>query len=163
METTKFVRYSGPAIRYIDAPTRTIAVRDTQLAYRDIGQRGGMPLVLLNHWGAVLDNFDPRIVDGLAARRQVIAVDYRGVGSSGGLTPLTVHEMSHDIMEFIRALGFELVDLMGFSLGGFVAQDAALTAPRMVRKLILTGTSPAGGTGIDNWVRYPGPWSSKAF
>ena len=103
---------------------------------------------MLNHWGAVLDNFDPRIVDGLAASRPVIAFNYRGVGASGGKAPLTVAEMAEDTIAFIRALGFEKVDLLGFSLGGFVAQDIVLKEPDLVRKIILTGTGPAGGEGI---------------
>ena len=108
-----------------------------------------MPLILLNHWGAVLDNFDPRIVDGLSSRHRVIATDYRGIGASGGTAPVTVDEMARDAIAVIRALGFEKVDLLGFSLGGFVAQDITLKAPDLVRKLILTGTGPAGGDGID--------------
>jgi Predicted hydrolases or acyltransferases (alpha/beta hydrolase superfamily) len=105
---------------------------------------------MFNHWGAVLDNFDPRIVDGLAKNRRVITTDYRGIGGSGGAAPLTVGEMADDGIGFIRALGLDKVDLLGFSLGGFVAQDIALKAPERVRRLILTGTGPAGGTGIDN-------------
>ena len=113
------------------------------------GPRGGVPLVLLNHWGAVLDNFDPRIVDGLASKHRVIATDYRGIGASGGTAPVTIDKMARDAIALIRALGFEKVDLLGFSLGGFVAQDLALKAPGLVRKLILTGTGPAGGKGIE--------------
>ena len=108
-----------------------------------------MPLILLNHWGAVLDNFDPRIVDGLASKHRVIAINYRGIGASGGKAPVTIDEMARDAIALIRALGFEKVDLFGFSLGGFVAQEIALKAPELVRKLILSGTGPAGGEGID--------------
>lgn len=108
-----------------------------------------MPLVLLNHWGAVLDNFDPRIVDGLASSHRVIAIDYRGVGASSGVAPLTVGEMAQDTIELIQALGVQKVDLLGFSLGGFVAQDIALKSPLLVRRLMLAGSGPAGGKGID--------------
>jgi len=139
----------GSAPSYVDAVNRSINVAGTAFAYRDLGPRGGVPLILFNHWGAVLDNFDPRIVDGLAARRHVIATNYRGIGASGGTAPLTVAEMALDAIALIHALGFEKVDLLGFSLGGFVAQDIALKAPGLVRKLILTGTGPAGGQGID--------------
>jgi pimeloyl-ACP methyl ester carboxylesterase len=139
---------AGTATRYIDAANRFISVGGTRLAYRELGPRGGVPLVLLNHWGAVLDNFDPRIVDGLAGTHHVIALNYRGIGLSGGLAPVTVDEMARDAIAMIRALGFGAVDLMGFSLGGFVAQDITLKAPGLVRKLILTGTGPAGGEGI---------------
>ena len=134
--------------RYIDAANRFISVGGTRLAYRDLGPRGGVPLVLLNHWGAVLDNFDPRIVDGLAATHHVIALTYRGIGLSGGSAPVTIDEMARDTIAMIHTLGFDHIDLMGFSLGGFVAQDIALKAPTLVRKLILTGTGPAGGEGI---------------
>lgn len=134
---------------YRDAPNRFVTVGKIRFAYRELGPRGGTPLVLLNHLGAVLDNFDPRIVDGLAAAHHVIALDYRGIGLSGGLAPTTIGEMARDMRAVIDALGFAKVDLLGFSLGGFVAQDVVLNAPGLVRKLILTGTGPAGGVGID--------------
>lgn len=134
--------------RYIDAANQFISVNGVRLAYRELGPRGGVPLVLLNHWGAVLDNFDPKIVDGLAATHHVIAVNYRGIGLSGGSAPVTIDEMARDAIAMIRALGHRQIDLLGFSLGGFVAQDITLKAPELVRKLILTGTGPAGGTGI---------------
>lgn len=143
------VSYLGSAMRYIDAPNLSINVGGTSFVYRDIGARSGVPLILLNHWGAVLDNFDPRIVDGLASKRRVIATNYRGIGASGGTAPVTIDEMARDAIALIRALGFEKIDLLGFSLGGFVAQDITLKAPELVRKLILTGTGPAGGKGID--------------
>ncbi len=146
---TTSATYSGVDTRYVVAPNLSIDIGGTALAYRDLGPRDGVPLVLLNHWGAVLDNFDPRIVDGLASRHRVIATDYRGIGASGGTMPLTIDEMAHDAIALIRALGFEKVDLFGFSLGGFVAQDIALNIPALVRKLILTGTGPAGGKDID--------------
>jgi len=135
--------------KWKDAPTRSVDVAGTTFAYRQLGPAGGVPVIMLNHWGAVLDNFDPRIVDGLAATRPVIALDYRGVGASGGKVPLTVAEMAEDAIAVIRALGFDEVDLLGFSLGGFVAQDIVLKEPNLVRKLILTGTGPAGGEGIE--------------
>ena len=139
----------GLGALYIEAPNLSISVGGTAFAYRDLGPRGGVPLILLNHWGAVLDNFDPRIVDGLASKHRVIAIDYRGIGASGGTAPVTIDEMARDTIALIHALGFEKVDLLGFSLGGFVAQDITLKAPGLVRKLILTGTGPAGGKGIE--------------
>lgn len=135
---------------YAKAQTHLIKAAGTSFAYRELGLQDGIPLVLLNHWGAVLDNFDPRIVDGLARKHRVIAIDYRGIGSSGGIAPITVGEMTSDTIALIRAMGFEQVDLLGFSFGGFVAQDVVLQAPNLVRKLILTGTGPAGGQGIDH-------------
>ncbi|KQW00857.1 alpha/beta fold hydrolase [Rhizobacter sp. Root1221] len=140
---------AAPHARYIDAPNLSVNVGGTAFAYRDLGPRNGVPLVLFNHWGGVLDNFDPRIVDGLARKRRVIATNYRGIGASGGMAPVTIDEMARDAIALIRALGFETVDLLGMSLGGFVAQDVTLKAPGLVRKLILTGTGPAGGARID--------------
>jgi pimeloyl-ACP methyl ester carboxylesterase len=136
-------------VAFKDAPTRHVAVDGVPFAYRDLGPRTGVPVVLLNHLGATLDNYDPRVADGLAARHRVIAFDNRGVGASGGKTPTSVAAMARDAVAFIRAMGFGTVDLLGFSLGGFVAQEIALTQPSLVRHLILTGTGPAGGKGID--------------
>lgn len=149
--------------RYIDAPTLSINAGGTTFVYRDLGPRTGVPLILLNHWGAVLDNFDPRIVDGLATKHRVIATDYRGIGASGGKAPVTIDEMARDAIALIRALGFEKVDLLGFSLGGFVAQDITLKEPNLVRKLILTGTGPAGGKDIDKVGPVSWPLIIKGF
>lgn len=154
---------SDPATSYSDAANRSIAVGGTRFAYREMGPRGGVPLVMLNHWGAVLDNFDPRIMDGLAGRHHVIAVDYRGIGGSEGLAPMTIDEMSRDAIAMIRAMGFSQVDLMGFSLGGMVAQDVTLKAPDLVRKLILTGAGPAGGMGISEVGRVSWPLILKGL
>ncbi|MBY3344730.1 alpha/beta fold hydrolase [Rhizobium laguerreae] len=143
------VRYLRSATCYAEAPNLWINVGETPFAYRDLGLQGGVPVILLNHWGAVLDNFDPRIVDGLATRHHVIATNYRGIGASGGTAPLTIDEMARDTIALIRTLGFKKVDLLGFSLGGFVAQDITLKAPDLVHKLILAGTGPAGGRGIE--------------
>ncbi|TXN06788.1 alpha/beta hydrolase [Methylobacterium sp. WL103] len=142
-------RFADLARRWVDAPTRSVAAAVTTFAYRQLGPASGVPVILLNHWGANLDNFDPRIVDGLAAGRPVIALDYRGIGASGGQAPLTVAEMAADTVATIRALVLDRVDIVGFSLGGFVAQEVALREPALVRRLILAGTGPAGGTGID--------------
>ena len=139
---------TNPATRYIDAANRFLTVSGTRFAYRELGPRGDVPLVMLNHWGGVLDNFDPRILDGLAVKHHIIALNYRGIGLSGGSAPVTIDAMARDAIAMIYALGFEQVDLLGFSLGGFVAQDITLKAPGLVRKLILTGTGPAGGEGI---------------
>lgn len=133
---------------YAAAPTRTISVGDIDLAYRFLGPRTGVPVVLLTHLAAVLDNWDPRVVDGIAAERQVVAFDNRGVGASTGSTPRTIEAMAQDAMAFIEALGFEQVDLFGFSMGGMVAQVIAAEHPQLVRRMILAGTGPAGGEGI---------------
>lgn len=161
--TMSHVLRTGSTTRWIDTPTQSIDLAGTKFAYRQLGPATGIPVIMLNHWGAVLDNFDPRIVDGLAATRPVIALDYRGVGASGGKAPLAVAEMAEDAIAFIRALGFEEVDLLGFSLGGFVAQDIVLKAPGLVRKVILTGTGPAGGEGIKDVGRVSWPLIIKAM
>jgi pimeloyl-ACP methyl ester carboxylesterase len=134
---------------YKNAPTRSVSVDGVDFVYRQLGSENGVPLILLIHMGGNLDNWDPRVVDGLAARRRVITFGNRGVGGSGGSTPDTIEGMAHDAVQFIHALGFDQVDLLGLSLGGFVAQVVAEEEPRLVRKVILAGTGPAGGDGID--------------
>ena len=149
MNQTLANNHTCTSTSFSNAANQSITVNGVRFAYRDIGPAIGVPLVLFNHWGAVLDNFDPAIIDGLARTRRVITTDYRGIGGSGGTAPLTVGEMADDAIQLIRSLGLETVDVLGFSLGGFVAQDIALKAPDRVRRLILTGTGPAGGSGID--------------
>jgi len=134
---------------YKDTPTKTVDISGATFAYRQLGPDSGTPVIFLNHLAAVLDNWDPRVVDGIAARHRVITFDNRGVGASQGRTPRSVAAMAQDAMAFIRALGYDQVDLLGFSLGGFVAQVIAAEEPQLVRKLILAGTGPAGGEGID--------------
>jgi len=134
---------------YRYAQTNTIDVGGAKFAYRQLGQDTGVPVIFLNHLGAVLDNWDPRIIDGIAAKRRVITFDNRGIGASAGSTPDSVAAMARDAVAFIRALGFEQVDLLGFSLGGFIAQAIAQEEPQLVRKIVLAGTGPAGGVGID--------------
>jgi pimeloyl-ACP methyl ester carboxylesterase len=138
---------------YEHAPTETIDVGGTSFAYRQLGPKGGVPVIFLTHLAAVLDNWDPRVVDGIAAEHRVITFDNRGVGASGGSTPRTIEEMAADAVAFIRALGLEQVDLFGFSMGGMIAQVIAQDEPRLVRKMILAGTGPAGGEGIDKVTR----------
>ena len=138
------------SMTFENAATKSVDVNGTNFVYREIGKAGGIPLVLLHHLTAVLEDWDPRVVDGLAAKRHVIVFDNRGVGGSGGLTPKTVEEMARDAVAFIGALGFNKVDLLGFSLGGFVSQVIAQQQPGLVRKIILAGTGPAGGEGIPN-------------
>ena len=138
---------------YAAAPTRTISVGGVDFAYRELGPATGVPVVFLNHLAAVLDNWDPRVVDGIAAHHRVIAVDNRGVGASGGSTPDTIDAMAQDAVAFIRALGLEEVDLLGFSMGGMIAQLIVAAEPQLVRKVILAGTGPAGGVGITKVTR----------
>jgi pimeloyl-ACP methyl ester carboxylesterase len=138
---------------YKDSVTRTVAVGGVQIAFRDLGRRTGTPVVFFTHLSANLDNWDPRVVDGIASQRRVITVDYRGVGSSTGAVRDSIEAMADDAVAFIRALGFDRVDILGFSLGGMIAQNLTLRHPELVRKLILAGTGPAGGEGIENVTR----------
>src|SRR3954463_15772936 len=147
--TKAHVPKSAAGTTWKNAPTRTIRAGNVEFAYRDLGPRGGVPLVFLHHLMAVLDDWDPRVIDGIAAERRVIAFDNRGVGATGGSVPYDVAEMGRDAIAFIRAMGLEQVDLLGFSLGGGVAQMVALQAPELVRRLILAGTGPRGGGGIE--------------
>ena len=135
---------------YINAPARTVAVAGETFFYRELGPKSGVPVIFLNHLAAVLDNWDPRVVDGIARERRSIVFDNRGVGASTGKTPSTIKDMARDAVAFILAMGFERVDLFGFSMGGMIAQEIVLENPHLVRKLILAGTGPAGGEGIVN-------------
>jgi len=137
------------SLKWKDVPTRTIDVGGVPFAYRELGPDTGVPVIFLHHLMAVLDDWDPRVIDGIAAQRRVIAFDNRGVGASGGSVPDTIEEMGRDAIAFIRALRLKKVDLLGFSLGGGVAQMVALQAPDLVRRMILAGTGPRGGGGID--------------
>jgi pimeloyl-ACP methyl ester carboxylesterase len=141
------------ATLYRNAPTKSVSVGGTRFVYRELGVSTGVPVIFVNHLAGNLDNWDPRVVDGIAAKHRVITFDNRGVGASQGKTPDTVEAMAHDAAAFIRALGFDQVDLLGFSLGGFVSQVIAQQEPALVRKIILAGTGPAGGEGIVNVTR----------
>ena len=134
---------------YKDAPTRTIAAGGVNFAYRELGPKTGVPVIFFVHLAGTLDNWDPAVIDPIAAKHHVITFDNRGVGASSGAVPDTIEAMAEDAVTFIKALGFDKVDIFSFSLGGMVAQALALRHPELVRKLILTGTGPAGGTGID--------------
>jgi pimeloyl-ACP methyl ester carboxylesterase len=138
------------SMTFENAATQSVDVNGTNFVYREIGKKGGIPVVFLHHLTAVLEDWDPRVVDGVAAKHHVIVFDNRGVGGSGGSTPKTVEEMARDAVAFIGALGFSKVDLLGFSLGGFISQAIAQQQPGLVRKIILAGTGPAGGEGIAN-------------
>jgi pimeloyl-ACP methyl ester carboxylesterase len=135
---------------YKDAQTKSVSVGGTRFVYRELRSGTGIPVIFVNHLAGNLDNWDPGVVDGIAAKHHVIAFDNRGVGASEGKTPDTVEAMAQDAVAFIRALGFDQVDLLGFSLGGFVSQVIAQQEPTLVRKVILAGTGPAGGEGIVN-------------
>ncbi|MGW4488946.1 alpha/beta fold hydrolase [Amycolatopsis sp. NPDC004368] len=139
------------AASFVSAPGETVDVGGTPFAYRRLGPAAGVPLVLLNHITAVLDDWDPAVVDGFAAERRVIVVDLRGVGGSGGTTPDSIEAMAADTVAFLEALGLDTADLLGFSLGGMVAQAVAQQRPDLVRRIVLAGTSPAGDEGPAGW------------
>jgi len=139
--------------RWQNTPTHTINAGGVEFAYRQLGPSTGVPVVFLTHLAAVVDNWDPRVVDGIAAKHRVITFDNRGVGASSGATPTTIEEMARDAVTFIHAVGVDQVDLFGFSMGGMIAQVIAQQQPQLVRKMIIAGTGPAGGEGIDKVTR----------
>lgn len=139
--------------RYQDAPTRTVTTGGVTYAYRELGPRGGIPVVFFVHLAATLDNWDPRIVDPIAAHRHVIAFDNRGVGGSSGSVPGTIEAMADDALAFVAALGHETIDVFSFSMGGMIAQALIVKNPTLVRRLVLTGTGPKGGKDMDKVAR----------
>lgn len=138
---------------YAEAPTRTVTAGDVTFAYRELGPKGGVPVVFFVHLAATLDNWDPRIIDPIAQGRHVIAFDNRGVGASTGEVPDSIEAMADDAYAFITALGFDQVDVFSFSLGGFIAQALVAAHPELVRRMVLTGTGPKGGKDIDKIAR----------
>ena len=132
-----------------NVPTQFIHAGGINFAYREYGQQnGGTPVIFLNHLAAVLDNWDPRIIDGIAAKHHVVVFDNRGIGASTGKPAKSIEQMADDAITFIQAKGFKQVDLFGFSMGGMISQEIVLKQPKLIRKMILSGTGPAGGTGI---------------
>ena len=130
------------------AATRFVQVGDARFAYRRFGRRGGFPLLLLNYFAANMDDWDPKVTNGFAAVREVVLFDNVGVGSSTGETQSTVAAMTKGCVEFCRALDLRKIDVVGFSLGGMIAQQFAFEYADMVRRMILMGTGPRGGEGM---------------
>jgi pimeloyl-ACP methyl ester carboxylesterase len=128
-----------------NAPTEFIETSNIKFAYRRLGPRQGTPLIFLQHFTGTMDSWDPALVNALAESRPVIVFDNTGVGKSSGKTSDNVDQMAADAERFIAAIGFAEVDLLGFSLGGFIAQTLAARKPGLVRKIILVGTAPQGG------------------
>ncbi|NWB95751.1 alpha/beta hydrolase [Pseudomonas gingeri] len=141
----------SPTNLHESTPTQLIEVGSTRLAYRRFGKEGATPLVCLQHFTGTINNWDSIHTNRLAQDRPVVLVDYRGVGRSSGETPGSMQGMARDIIAFIEALGVGQVDLFGFSLGGMVAQQIVLDAPKLIRRLILAGTGPSGGEGMDTF------------
>ena len=145
---------NGPVITaYANAPTRTITAGGTTFAYRELGPKGGIPVVFFVHLAGTLDNWDPRMIDPIAKNRHVFTFDQRGVGASSGRVPATLEQAADDAYAFIKAIGFDTIDIFSFSMGGMIAQDLVVKHPDLVRRLILTGTGPRGGKDIDKVVR----------
>jgi pimeloyl-ACP methyl ester carboxylesterase len=138
-------------------PTRFVEADGIRFAYRRFGNPIGTPIVLLQHFMGNLDNYDPAITDPLATGREVILTDNAGVGLSTGTPPETVAGMARDAASLIDALGLEHVDLFGFSMGGFVAQQIAVDRPELVRRIVLVGTGPRGGEGMGQLDRDVAP------
>ncbi|WP_156761950.1 alpha/beta fold hydrolase [Microbacterium karelineae] len=134
---------------YAKATTKTLTAGGVTFAYRELGPREEIPVVFFVHLAAALDNWDPRIIDAIAKTRHVITFDQRGVGASSGSIPDTIEEAADDAYTFITALGFDKIDAFTFSMGGFIAQDLIIKHPDLVRRLVLAGTGPRGGKGID--------------
>ena len=136
---------------YADASIKRVTAENAiDYAYRDLGE-GEVPLVLLQHFRGNLDNWDPALADALAADRRMVAFDNVGVGATTGRTPSTVEAMAHDAIAFVDALGLERIDLLGFSIGSFVAQEIALIRPDLPRRLVLASAAPQGAPGMRGW------------
>jgi pimeloyl-ACP methyl ester carboxylesterase len=130
------------------APTQFVEANGIRFAYRRFGKPGGVPLVFNQHFTGTMDHWDPAVTDGFARDREVILFNNAGVSSSSGEVPTTIGKMGANAVAFIKALGLTKVDVLGFSIGGFVAQEIALQAPDLVRRLVLVGTGPRGGEGM---------------
>ena len=137
----------------LTAENRSVEIDGATLVYRRFGESGtgAPPLVCLQHFRGNLDNWDPAVVDRLAGDREVVLLDNRGVGGSTGAVPDNVEDMARDVLRFVDALGLREIDLLGFSLGGCVAQETALARPRLVRRIVLAGTAPQGAPRIHRW------------
>jgi pimeloyl-ACP methyl ester carboxylesterase len=141
----------GAATGYAGAASRKVtAANALDYAYRDLGA-GDVPIVLFQHFRGNLDNWDPALIDALAAERRVITFDNTGVGATGGTTPDTVEAMARDAIAFIEAMELERVDLLGFSIGSFVAQEVVLIRPDLVRRVVLASSAPQGAAGMHGW------------
>ena len=138
------------------APTQFVEANGIRFAYRRFGKTGGVPLVFNQHYIGTMDYWDPTVTDGLARDREVILFNNAGVSSSSGEVPTTFEQMGANAIAFIKALGLNKVDLLGFSIGGMVAQEITLQAPDLVRRLIVDGTGPRGGQGMESLTQAAG-------
>jgi pimeloyl-ACP methyl ester carboxylesterase len=144
-------RGTAMAGTYLEAPNKTVnAANGIDYAYRELGD-GAVPLVLLHHFRGNLDYWDPALIDALASTRRVITFDNSGVGGSTGTTPSTIEQMALDAVAFLAAMELHQVDVLGFSIGSFVAQEMTLTRPALVRRLVLASSAPKGAAGMHGW------------
>jgi pimeloyl-ACP methyl ester carboxylesterase len=142
---------TATTMTYAELPDKLVsAANGVDYAYREAGD-GGVPLVLLQHFRGNLDSWDPALIDALAPGRRVVTFDNAGVGGSAGVTPNTIEQMAHDAIAFVAAMGFGQVDVLGFSIGSFVAQEIAMIRPAIVRRLILASAAPKGAAGMHGW------------
>jgi pimeloyl-ACP methyl ester carboxylesterase len=138
-------------VGYIAASTRRVtADNEVEYAYRELGE-GDVPLVLLQHFRGNLDNWDPALVDALGVDRRVVAFDNVGVAATTGAVPTTIEAMAHGAIAFVEAMNFDRVDLLGFSIGSFVAQEIALIRPDLLRRVVLASSAPQGASGMHGW------------
>jgi pimeloyl-ACP methyl ester carboxylesterase len=137
---------------YATVPTQFVEANGIKFAYRSYGKQGDIPVIYFNHLTANLDNCDPRIMDAVAAERHIISFDYRGIGATTGEQGTSLPDMAKDAIAFIHALGYKQVDILAFSMGGFITQEILLIEPDLARKLVLTGTGPRGGVGVSDVV-----------
>ncbi|MGO8962015.1 MAG: alpha/beta fold hydrolase [Streptosporangiaceae bacterium] len=140
-----------PMTKYSELPNKLVTgASGVDYAYRDAGE-GTVPLVLLQHFRGNLDNWDPALIDALASKRRVVTFDNAGVGGSTGRTPATIEQMARDAIAFLAAMDFDRVDILGFSIGSFVAQEIALIRPAVLGRMILASSAPKGGAGMHGW------------
>lgn len=146
--TTTNAQSDNANYTYATVPTKFVDANGIKIAYRSYGKEGDIPVIYFNHLTANLDNCDPRIMDAIAAHRHIISFDYRGVGATTGKQGISIPDMAKDAIAFIHALGYKQVDILAFSMGGFITQEILLVEPQLVRKAILAGTGTRGGEGV---------------
>ncbi|WP_343672040.1 alpha/beta hydrolase [Chitinophaga sp.] len=139
-----------PSDYHQTAKTKFIEANGVNYAYRELGNQSGTPVLMISPLGSNMDDWDPAITNGLAAKYKVILFDLPGEGASSGTTPNNIADMASSVTTFIHALGLQKVNILGFSLGSFITQQIALTTPAVINKMILTGTGPKGAVGLSN-------------
>lgn len=134
---------------YLEIKNSYIKYKEFTFAYRELGEKKGIPILMFNHLAATLDNWDPILVDTLANEYRIILFDNLGVGGSSGIVQDSIQEMAKSAYDFIKSMNLEKVHVLGMSMGGFVVQELLEIAPQVIDKVILAGTGPRGGIGID--------------